>query len=174
MKKSSKKPMRLKWIWIAIGALVLLQAINIVYLVQFHEQYGLDNLYSFINSTEQKIYRHPVISVSENKVYFPEFRLAVPLDATSRNVRYSNFLTNDLTFSLPSVIGRQTSADSPTCDKMVRISSTNEVREDETYVGELTNASSNLKYIFKHNSCGIYDTGSIDELVKIAKSLALY
>lgn len=174
MKKSSKKPIHIKWTWIAIGALVLSQIITIVCLVQFHEQYGLDNLYSLVNLTEQKIYRYPVISVSENKVYFPEFRLAVPLDTTSRNVRYNGLFTNGLTLSLPSAIGRQTSADSPTCDAMVRISNINEVREDETYVGELTNTNSNLKYIYKHNSCGIYDTGSIDELVKIAESLSSY
>lgn len=174
MKKFSKKSMHIKWSWIAIGVLMLSQAITIVYLMQFYNQYGLDNLYNFVNSTERKIYRYPVISIPENKVYFPEFRLAVPLDTTSRNVRYNGSSTDNLVLSLPSAIGRQTSADSPTCDAMVRISNVNEVRESETYVGELTNASSNIKYISKHNSCGIYDTGSIDELVIVAESLFSY
>ena len=174
MKKTSKKSINIKWTEIVIGALALAQAVTIFYIVQFNDQYNSDYLYNLVNTTEQKIYRYPVISVTENKVYFTEFHLAVPLDTTSRNVRYNGLYTNGLTLSLPSAIGRQTSADSPTCDAMVRISNINEIREDETYVGELAITDSSLKYIYKHNSCGIYDSGSIDKLVNVAKSLSSY
>ncbi len=174
MKKTAKKQFHIRWTWIIIGALVITQAVTAYSLVQLRDQYDLDGLYGFVNSTEQKIYRYPVISVNENKVYFTEFKLNVPLDTVSRNVRYNGMQTNNLVLSLPSAIGRQTSADSPTCDAMVRISDTNELRQDETYVGEVAITGSSLKYIFKHNSCLIYDSGSIDQLVNIAKSLSSY
>ncbi|HMI09147.1 MAG TPA: hypothetical protein VK497_01975 [Candidatus Saccharimonadales bacterium] len=119
----------------------------------------------------------PIISVSENRVYIPEFRIFIPLTDISRKLQYStspNFKAN-LYLSTTDVVGNQKSNDDPSCDKMVQISTSKDVHTAEKYISEITPTKDGLRYIYQNNrKCSIYPAGANDKLVELAQSIQQY
>ncbi|MGV9001527.1 MAG: hypothetical protein ACOH18_01040 [Candidatus Saccharimonadaceae bacterium] len=166
-------------IWIAVFMVVVVQIVMGIELIKIEQSrtgVSKDQISSAINVMEEKRYRYPVIDISENRVYIPEAHIFLPLNETSRNLRYtleSKFLNLSTIFT----VGRQFDSDSPSCDRVIVVSVSEEGLGGEyELAGEMQPNVSNLRYIFKHTdkSCSIYTKDLVDDLANTAKEAQRY
>jgi hypothetical protein len=95
-------------------------------------------------------------------VYIPEARIYLPLNEASRNIRYdyreqgSGFMSKALHFSTSSVVGQQRGAQYETCDKMVTLAPSEDVktRKDKVVTTiEPTKDDLSQIFIYPDNAC---------------------
>lgn len=179
-KKQSFSSLNKRALWIAVFILTALQVVSFVYIIKIGNHISDDSkksMTSFINSTEEKRYKYPVIDISENRIYIPEARIYLPLNDISRDIRYNFFNMKDheaLYFSLPAAIGRQTEYDDPGCDKVVALTQSKEIVSGNIFVDEVQPTKYGLKYISRHNACQIYPDSLSSNLAEIVKQLQQY
>jgi hypothetical protein len=180
VKKYLSKSKKVNKLWFAFIALLLLQIVTIGYIIKLHTSYSKDSsslLNRLINESETRRYITPIISVSEDRVYIPEFHIFMPLNDVSRKLQYSisSDLTKDLYLSTTGVVGSQNSDDDPSCDRMVRISTSKNTFTGEKYIGEIAPTKDGLRYIYQNiHKCSIYPPGVSDRLVTTAESIQQY
>lgn len=158
--------------------LVAAQALSF-YLIYQNKAYIIHDsersIANLINTSEEKRYREPVIDAAENKVYIPEAQIYLPLNPTTRDLRYDYRKVSqkaDLYLSLRGVVGNQISTDDPSCDKMVQITGEKNL---STPFSEIEPTNDGLRYIFKHDSkCSIYFGTTLDDLTEAAKQIKSY
>lgn len=76
---------------IIISLLVVSQTISAYYIFKNREYIFEDSKTlhsSLINTLEEKRYKEPVVDITENRVYIPEARVYLPLNNTTRDLRY--------------------------------------------------------------------------------------
>lgn len=181
-KKQSGNYVRKHIIWIIIIILVILQALSFLYITKIQNSVNRDhksNLYATINNLEEKRYKYPPIDVAANKVYIPEAHIYLPLNDTTRDLRYNVIAIKGLEaiyFSLNGSVGRQTESDDPTCDKMVALTQTKDMGSDSdfTFAGAISPTKDGLQYIYKHSSCQLYTDTASQNLVEAVKSIQQY
>lgn len=161
-----------------IFLLTVAQAISAYYILQNREYMIEDSertLTGFVNSTEEKRYSHPVIDVTEGRVYVPEARIYLPLNETTRNLRYdyrNPFDTVELYLSVRGVVGNQQPTDDPQCDKMIWLSQ--KKNNSPNFVAEIEPTKDGLRYVSAHDTCEIYYDTVRDDLLEAVKQLKNY
>ena len=154
------------------------QAISIYYIYQNREYMKLDSERSvsgFINETEEKRYSHPVIDITEKRVYIPEARIYLPLNDTTRHLRYQYndaFDKPQLYLSMRGVVGNQRESEPATCDKMITFSSQMSTDSDRAF--EIEQTKDGFRFIYKHPNCDIYYETVSDDLFESAKQVKNY
>ncbi len=133
------------------------------------------SLSRLINSSEEKRYREPVIDIQDNRVYIPEARVYLPLNSTTRDLRYdyaNSFDKPILHISHRSAVGNQIPSDSPQCDKMFTITKDSSIG---TPSFEIEPTKDGLQYVFKNDSkCDIYIGTIHDDLTEALKQAKNY
>jgi hypothetical protein len=181
----AKKHMLINWfgsakkvrvLWTAVFILAALQALSSVYILNLWEQdhrASRQLLSVYIGRVEESRYKHPVIDVTENRVYIPEARVYLPLNKISRDVRY-DYAGKTLYLTLPGAIGRQINKDPIDCDKMVLLTQSIKAGPHYTLVSTIQSTDVSFHYVFKHKSCTIYPDSMSEDLAKIAKEIHSY
>ena len=114
-------------LWVVVMLLLVAQIVSLWYIIKSHNdssEISSQRIYTLVNESEQKRYKYPVIDISENRVYIPEAKIYLPLTDTTRELRYDYFSLKNhesLYFSVNSTVGQQTQDESPTCDKIVSL-----------------------------------------------------
>lgn len=172
-------------LWVVISILVVLQAISAWYLVklQNHEAESSKRDFSaYINKSEEERYSHPIIDITEGRVYIPEARIYLPLNEVTRNLRYDYFKpvqsnTTSLRLSTSSIVGAQIEKDDHACDKVIMLSPS-KYPAMTTYspVGEIQPTKDNLRYIYVHSkdTCSTYYGNVQEDLTAAAKLITPY
>lgn len=147
-------------LWTVILILIILQGLSAWHILKLREYAGStsDLSMSFaLKNAEEDRYKYPIIDVAENRVYIPEVRIYLPLNETSRNMRYdfrehgAGFWSKALYFSTSSIVGRQSEAEYETCDKMVTLASSEDVKiNKEQLVGSINITKDGLSDIYVH------------------------
>ncbi len=168
--KTQKTTFRIKRefvLWSAIVLLLILQGGTIWYLTQLKKTEKLmsqAHLTMLIRQAEEDRYKSPVIDVEKGRVYIPELRSYLPLNSTTRDLRYNYVAGNSnmLILSLSGVVGHQSDTDDPTCDQMVRLAA--------------TTTTSPMQYQATHDTkqCKIYAGHDINALAEAAKMIQQY
>lgn len=138
-----------------------------------------------LKNAEESRYKHPIIDVSENRVYIPEARIYLPLNEASRNIRYdyrehgSDHRSKVLYFSTSSVVGQQSGAQYESCDKMVTLAPPEEMQiYNNKPVGIVESTKDGLSDIFMHpdSTCweGKWYTDSKRDLAEVVKEAKNY
>jgi len=170
-------------LWAVILVLIILQVVTIWYVARLWNDHLVSSkqaLYSLIAKSEERRYKYPVISITENRVYIPELRIYLPLDDATRNLRYEyvNLPTyTSLRLGVSSTVGQQSETDDPFCDQVVVLSATKDGMDPaHNYVGELPSTIGSLRYMYVHNkaTCSIYNDNIQDDLVRAAKLITKY
>lgn len=123
-----------------------------------------------ISQVEQSRYLRPLVDLASNKVLVYEAKLAIPLDQTTKSLRY-DYRGDNIYFSVDSVIGHQNYWDkqnSPTCDKVVWLSRTLSEHNNPhyEYVGELPAIPNGYRYMYKHADCTFVQPEAKQRLVE--------
>lgn len=117
-------------LWIIVLILVALQGVSawrIVKLQEYADSNSNLSMRFLLKNSEEERYKYPIIDVAENRVYIPEARIYLPLNDTSRDMRYDyrEFGGDNsfkiLYFSVSSVVGQQGNSQFASCDKMVTL-----------------------------------------------------
>lgn len=177
-KKITKHTQNLK-VWLIFVILFLTNIATVCYVISLNNDYHLlaqRLLSQTINDAEKRRYTQPVISVSENRVYIPEFRIFTTLSKTSRKLVYSTSSNPTVLYlSVNGVVGNQNSSDDPQCDRMIAIRSSKTNFTNEKYIGEIAPVSDGLRYIYQSSrSCSIYSAGDLEGLAQAARSITQY
>jgi len=160
-----------------------LSAWHIVKLREYSDNSDISMRFLLRNGEEDR-YKYPVIDVSENRVYIPEARIYLPLNDTSRNLRYdyakhgADFKSRTLYISDSSVVGRQTDERYASCDKVVMLTPRTDAQPVlSSVVGTIVPSKDGLRDIYMHpsESCGDKEwyanmSQKLVEVVKEAKS----
>jgi len=170
-------------LWSVILTLIIIQALSAWYISElwkYNSDTSSQSLYLHISKSEEKRYKYPVIDIAEDKVYIPEARIYLPLNDTTRNLRYEYINNKDyksLNLSVSSAVGTQNGVDDPTCDKVVMVSPSKESLE-YPYVdgGEIKPTVDGLRYVSVHNkeTCGTYFGDVQQGLVEAVKLITQY
>jgi hypothetical protein len=169
-------------LWLILLLLIVLQAVSFVYIVKIHDRIDEDSkndLSTLINTEEERRYKYPPIDVAASRVYIPEARIYLPLNDTSRDIRYDYFGMKGheaVFFSVSGIVGRQTDYDNPNCDKMVALTKTKGMESggDFVLVGSIPPTKSGFQYIYKHASCQLYTDSLGRDLADAVKKLQQY
>ena len=163
---------------IVVTILIITQAISIYYIHQ-NREYMMDDSKRFvsssINETEEKRYSHPVIDITEERVYIPEARIYLPLNDTTRYLRYQYNDTFDkpqLYLSIRGVVGNQKQSEPFTCDKMITFS--DQITTPSDSVSEIEKTKDGFRFIYQHPHCEIYYETVSDDLFESAKQVKNY
>lgn len=169
---------------VVISILVVLQAISAWYLVGLwnHESESSKRDFSaYINKSEEDRYSHPIIDIAEGRVYIPEARIYLPLNDTTRNLRYDYFKppqgSTSLRLSTSSIVGAQIEKDDHACDKVIMLSPS-KYPAMTTYspAGEIQPTKDDLRYIYVHSkdTCSTYYGSVQEDLTTAAKLITSY
>jgi len=170
-------------LWAIILVLIILQGVTAWYVVRLWNDHLASSklaLYSLIAKSEERRYKYPVIDISENRVYIPELRVYVPLNDSTRNLRYEYVNIKNYTslhLSMSSTVGVQNSIDDPICDQVVVLSATKDGMDSALEAdGELPVPIDGLRYLQVHKkaTCGVYNDTIRDDLVQAVKSITQY
>ncbi len=174
-------PIKERILWVIIFLLVVVQIVSVLYIAKLYGSLMSDSQESIsrlVNSVEERRYVHPVISVSEGRVYIPEARIYLPLNDTSRHLRYEyvSFAhdTKKLFFSVRGAIGRQIADDNPSCDKVVELSRTKQSNTEYVFAATIRPTKDGLRYVYKHKPCSIYSDTLNDDLADIVTQARSY
>jgi len=137
-------------------------------------------LYALINSSEENRYKYPILDIAEGRAYIPEARLYLPLNDTTRDLRYE-YRTNGgdkyINLSTSPLVGSQNEKDDHACDRAVIVSSSKDFFEGAyAYFGEIPPTQDELRYIFVHSNetCSTYSAGTSKALAEAAKLITEY
>lgn len=174
-KKIVTQQMSVPLLWIMIAILAVTQAVSFWHIteLQSHNNKTPEQMTAFVNSMEQSRYRYPAIDAKENRLYIPEARIFLPLNETTRDIRYQ-YASDRLTLSVAYAVGRQSNNDSPSCDRIVVISPSNQLNSDYTAAGIVPSKDGEPLYIAKHNKCKIYNIELSNQLAEAAKEIQYY
>ena len=174
------------WTIVALCAAILLlaiaQGVSFWYITKLHSYYFEDSsrsLSTLINSSEENRYKHPIIDVSENRVYIPEARIYLPLNDITRELRYDYFSlkgSERVYFSINATVGSQTDQDVHSCDKVVTLAKPAEPKTDSSYSlsGLVSPTKDGLTDIYTHADCKIYYGSIKTDLAEAVKQLQNY
>jgi hypothetical protein len=128
---------------------------------------------AFVNDIEQRRYRYPVIDVKEDRVYIPEVRMYLPLNESSRDIRYQA-RGETLWLSTAMAVGRQTGDADASCDRVVLL--TQSANDGQNYIaeGSIKTNDGSLRYIFRHPACQIYGEAISKSLADVVKEAHYY
>jgi hypothetical protein len=175
-------------LWTVILILIIMQGLSAWHIVKLRE-YADNNsdlsMRFLLKNAEEDRYKHPIIDVSENRVYIPEARIYLPLNEASRNMRYdyrehgAGFRSKALYFSTSSVVGQQSGAQYESCDKMVTLAPPEEIQiHDDKPVGTIESTKDGLSDVFVHpdSTCweGKWYTDLKQGLVEVVKEAKNY
>lgn len=170
-------------LWAILFTLIILQGISAWALTSLWNdgaQRSKQSLYGYINSVEEKRYKYPVIGIAESRVYIPEVRAYLPLNETTRDLRYYYSNTpgkNSLALSTSSQVGAQNESDDPTCDRIVLLEVSKKPSNPTYYdAGEIQPTKDGLRYLHAHNknTCSIYRGTVQEDLIRAIKSINQY
>ena len=145
-----------------------------------------ENQSMLIGEAESYRYSPVVVDAEAEKVYIPSARIVMLFGDKFGQLRHSvlydyrvwpgnNDFPVDLILSTSNVVGnRHTQEKSPNCDKMVRLSSSPDLREDEEKIMDIVPAKGKFRYLFRHIDCKMYSVGEVDALVEMARSASIY
>lgn len=167
---------------ITVFLLCVSQFVSFGYIISLHQQMKPLNEKAFADvlfKNEDDRYKHPVVGAAEEKVYIPEARLAVPLDESTRTLRYdyrSDQSKTTLYLSLTGIVGNQLKKDGHTCDKVAVISQTKDVVLNHVFYKEIPATKDGLRYIYLHNpeGCSIYTSDTHETIKNIVDQLSEY
>lgn len=148
-------------LWAIILLLLIVQGFSIWQIIKLREYAEHDSNFTMrvlLRNAEEDRYKHPVIDVAENKVYIPEARIYLPLNETSRDLRYSlqekdaGFWPKAIYFSTSSVVGKQTGAQYESCDRMATLALPTEIQSNGIKkIGTIEPAADGLTDIFENS-----------------------
>ena len=128
-----------------------------------------------IRSAEETRYSYPIIDVSENRVYIPEARIYLPLNQTTRNLRYEyndSFNKPNLYLSMRGVVGYQRADEPATCDKMLTF--LKDPTDSMNFVSEIEPTKDGFRYIYAHSKCNSYYGTISEDLTEAVKQVKNY
>jgi hypothetical protein len=147
-------------LWTVILILIILQGISAWQIIKLREYADTTSNLSMrflLKNAEEERYKHPIIDIAENRVYIPEARIYLPLNEASRNLRYDyrerggGFWSKALYFSTSSIVGRQSEAKYESCDKMVTLAPSEDVKiNNDKPVGSIESTKDGLSDIYTH------------------------
>lgn len=178
------KPSKHVFLWAAIVILVAIQMTTFAYLLKtlHSSEKGAKNalishatkedsdyMTNFVNRIEDKRYKYPVIDVEKNRVYIPEARIYLPLNETTRDLRYQYLSAKSYTtiwLSVSEIVGIQNDQADPSCDRAVLLQTSQDASGYEL-TGTMQPTKDGLQYILMHKE-GTCDSSHDD----IQKSLS--
>jgi hypothetical protein len=173
-KKSTNRKFKISKLSIVVVMLVVSQAAIAYWFLGFMNAYMKSEegrLPQIIKEFENSRYKHPVIDISEKRVYIPELRVFLPLNDTTRDLRYYIWEMADspikhIFFTVSAVVGNQIPEDAPSCDRMVYISTEKEDRSSLYKLVGHVKLDQGLKHVFQHETCSVYPQGALQELTQ--------
>lgn len=126
-------------LWAIILLLLILQGLSMWQIIKLREYAERNSGFTtrvLLRNTEEDRYKHPIIDVAENRVYIPEARIHLPLNDTTRDLRYdyrdkgAGFWPKAMYLSVSSVVGRQSDAQYHSCDKMIILAPPTDTRSN--------------------------------------------
>ncbi|MNQ66403.1 hypothetical protein D3C85_808950 [compost metagenome] len=171
-------------LWVVISILVVLQTISAWYLVGLlnrESESSKRDFSAYINKSEEERYKHPIVDVTERRVYIPEASVYLPLNEVTRDLRYDYFKPPhgniSLRLSTSSIVGEQIEKDDHTCDKIIMISpSKDPAMTTYSPAGEIQPTKDSLRYISVHrkDTCSTYYGNVQEDLTAAAKLITSY
>ncbi len=126
-----------------------------------------------LNQSERSRYKEPVVDFGAGRLYVYESRLSIPLNQTTKDIRYS-LMDNELYLSTADTVGQQRLDDTknpPTCDKIVLLSKTKHNYGGMSLIGELGSEKNGFKYIYKHDPCTLFTEDVQNQLIEAVQSV---
>jgi hypothetical protein len=128
---------------------------------------------TFVNDIEQRRYRYPVIDVKENRVYIPEARMYLPLNESSRDIRYQ-VLGDTIWLSTAMAVGRQTGNEDASCDRVVIVTDSENKAGGYIAEGTIKSNDGSTRFVFRHPACEIYGDVLSKRLADVIKEVQYY
>jgi hypothetical protein len=128
---------------------------------------------TFVNDIEQRRYRYPVIDVKENRVYIPEARMYLPLNESSRDIRYQ-VLGDTIWLSTAMAVGRQTGNEDASCDRVVIVTDSENKAGGYIAEGTIKSNDGSTRFVFRHPACEIYGDVLSKRLADVTKEVQYY
>jgi hypothetical protein len=128
---------------------------------------------AFVNDIEQRRYRYPVIDVKENRVYIPEARMYLPLNESSRDIRYQ-VLGDTIWLSTAMAVGRQTGNEDASCDRVVIVTDSENKAGGYIAEGTIKSNDGSTRFVFRHPACEIYGDVLSKRLADVIKEVQYY
>jgi hypothetical protein len=128
---------------------------------------------ALVNDIEQRRYRYPVIDVKENRVYIPEARMYLPLNESSRDIRYQ-VLGDTIWLSTAMAVGRQTGNEDASCDRVVIVTDSENKAGGYIAEGTIKSNDGSTRFVFRHPACEIYGDESSKRLADVIKEVQYY
>jgi hypothetical protein len=126
-----------------------------------------------VNDIEQRRYRYPVIDVKENRVYIPEARMYLPLNESSRDIRYQ-VLGDTIWLSTAMAVGRQTGNADASCDRVVIVTDSENKAGGYVAEGTIKSNDGGTLFVFRHPACEIYGDVLSKRLADVTKEVQYY
>lgn len=146
--------------WLLVGTIIA------VVLSQKHNEHFVNISHEEgVNRLANRTYLDPVISISENRVYIPEIRAYMPLDNTTRNLKYKYDERGDskkLSLSTNWLVGgwSKGSGEAPGCINLIKLSSTDTNDSQMQSVDPLSEPIGGMSHVSKHKGCKMHRYGS--------------
>jgi hypothetical protein len=128
---------------------------------------------ALVNDIEQRRYRYPVIDVKENRVYIPEARMYLPLNESSRDIRYQ-VLGDTIWLSTAMAVGRQTGNEDASCDRVVIVTDSENKAGGYIAEGTIKSNDGSTRFVFRHPACEIYGDVLSKRLADVTKEVQYY
>jgi len=132
-----------------------------------------EHMQAFVNDIEQRRYRYPVIDVKENRVYIPEAHMYLPLNESSRDIRYQ-VLTDRIWLSTAMAVGRQTGDADASCDRVVIVADSENKAGGYIAAGTIKSNDGGIRFVFRHPACEIYGDESSKRLADVVMGAQYY
>lgn len=129
-----------------------------------------------VHNEEEDRYLRPVVNTSSNTVQLPEMKLALPLNQTTRYLRYDARPGIGVYFSLDWSVGKQSQQSTfpQSCDKMVYLSKEKVDVGEMTFVAELQAPVNGLQYVYEHQQHCFSSADDMNNLVDAVKQIKNY
>lgn len=186
-KKQIRSIKKERVLWVAIIILAALLASSIWYIIKTSNtsksslpapqrsltQAEQERGQTFVNDIEQRRYRYPVIDVKENRVYIPEARMYLPLNESSRDIRYQ-VLGDTIWLSTAMAVGRQTGNEDASCDRVVIVTDSENKAGGYIAEGTIKSNDGSTRFVFRHPACEIYGDVLSKRLADVTKEVQYY
>jgi hypothetical protein len=168
-------------LWIIVGVLTVSQAVSGFFLV------GLWNWQSSQRDLDEKIvtnmgndrtYKYGVVDVPQDKVFLPELRLSLPLNDTTRNLRYTYSISvkgqSSLYLTTTSAVGMVYQPEDVYCKRMVALTELKMNSNMYDLISDIRPTIQGLTHIYTPKGCAKIDNSALNELVEAAKNAQEY
>jgi hypothetical protein len=187
-KKQIRSIKKERILWVAIIILAALLASSIWYIIKTSSsdtssstnlnrptmtKAQEEHLQAFVNDIEQRRYRYPVIDVKENRVYIPEAHMYLPLNESSRDIRYQ-VLGDTIWLSTAMAVGRQTGNEDASCDRVVIVTDSENKAGGYIAAGTIKSSDGSTRFVFRHPACEIYGDESSKRLADVVMETQYY